>query len=54
MSATLEVQGGSAESDSGSFTVYAGPVRLPAAKKCVKWGGSYGGTSWKSGWSHCG
>lgn len=54
MSATLEVQGGSAKSDSGSFTVYAGPVRLPAAKKCVRWGGSYGGTGWMSGWSHCG
>ncbi|MDF5752308.1 serine/threonine-protein kinase [Spongiactinospora sp. TRM90649] len=54
MSATLQVKGGSTGRDSGSFTVYAGPVRLAAAKKCVIWGGSYGSIAWKSGWSHCG
>jgi hypothetical protein len=54
MSALLRVQGGPSDSDSGSFTAYAGPVRLAAKKACVIWGGSHGGTSWQSGWSHCG
>ncbi|MEV4524914.1 protein kinase [Streptosporangium sp. NPDC049304] len=54
MNAILRVKGGSAASDPGKFTAYAGPVRLPAVKKCVIWGGSYGSRSWKSGWSHCG
>ncbi|MER5643317.1 protein kinase [Streptosporangium sp. NPDC002524] len=54
MNATLQVKGGSTASNPGRFTVYAGPVRLPAAKKCVIWGGSHGSLSWKSGWSHCG
>ncbi|WP_440063655.1 serine/threonine protein kinase [Streptosporangium sp. OZ121] len=54
MNAILKVKGGSTRSDPGRFTAYAGPVRLPAAKKCVIWGGSYGSITWKSGWSHCG
>ncbi|WP_344922588.1 protein kinase domain-containing protein [Streptosporangium oxazolinicum] len=54
MNAILQVKGGSSGSNPGNFTVYAGPVRLPAAKKCVIWGGSHGSLSWKSGWSHCG
>ncbi|WP_326641446.1 protein kinase [Streptosporangium sp. NBC_01755] len=54
MNAILQVQGGSSGSNPGRFTVYAGPVRLSAAKKCVIWGGSHGSLSWKSGWSHCG
>ncbi|GAA3417260.1 serine/threonine-protein kinase [Streptosporangium vulgare] len=54
MNAILQVKGGAAASNPGRFTVYAGPVRLPAAKKCVIWGGSHGSLSWKSGWSHCG
>ncbi|MEV0995224.1 serine/threonine-protein kinase [Nonomuraea sp. NPDC050202] len=53
MSAILQVKGGSSGNNSGSFTAYAGPVRLPAAKKCVIWGGSWSSYSWKSGWSHC-
>ncbi|UBU10453.1 serine/threonine protein kinase [Nonomuraea gerenzanensis] len=53
MSATLQVKGGSTGNNSGAFTAYAGPVRLPAAKKCVIWGGSWSSYSWKSGWSHC-
>ncbi|MFD0472251.1 hypothetical protein ACFQ0B_31095 [Nonomuraea thailandensis] len=53
MSATLQVKGGSSGNNSGSFTAYAGPVRLPAAKKCVIWGGSWSSYTWKSGWSHC-
>ncbi len=54
MNAILQVKGGSTASNSGRFTVYAGPVRLPAAGRCVIWGGSHGSLSWKSGWSHCG
>ncbi|GAA0913637.1 serine/threonine-protein kinase [Nonomuraea longicatena] len=54
MNATLQVKGGSSGANPGSFTAYAGPVRLPAVKKCVMWGGSWGSLSWKSGWSHCG
>ncbi|GAA1279605.1 hypothetical protein Psi02_67710 [Planotetraspora silvatica] len=54
MSAVLQVQGGSTDSDSGDYTAYAGPLRLSAASTCVSWGGGYGTASWKSSWSHCG
>jgi Serine/threonine protein kinase len=54
MSAVLQVSGGGSGADTGSFTVYAGPIRLAAAGKCVIWGGGYGSADWKSGWSHCG
>ncbi|MFE3449858.1 protein kinase [Nonomuraea sp. NPDC059194] len=54
MNAILQVKGGSSGANPGKFTAYAGPVRLPAVKKCVIWGGSWGTLSWKSGWSHCG
>lgn len=54
MNATLSVQGGSSGSNPGSFTYYAGPVRLPAAGHCVEWGGTNGSSSWTSGWAHCG
>ncbi|GAA3105069.1 hypothetical protein GCM10010485_49040 [Streptosporangium carneum] len=53
MNATLQVQGGASGGNPGSFTAYAGPVRLAAVKKCVMWGGTYGSAVWKSGWSHC-
>jgi hypothetical protein len=52
-SATLAVQGGSSGHDSGIYTYYAGPVGEYAPAACVQWGGSYGGSSWTSGWSHC-
>ncbi|WP_405019927.1 CHAP domain-containing protein [Kitasatospora sp. NBC_00070] len=54
MDATLAAQGGSSAGNPGNFTYYAGPVILGAANVCVQWGGSYAGTSWTSGWSHCG
>lgn len=54
VSSTLQVQGGSVQSDSGNFAYYAGPVTASAAGKCVKWGGSVGSTSWTSDYSHCG
>lgn len=54
LNATLHVQGGASASNPGLFEWYAGPVRLSAAGKCVKWGGSYDSTSWTSAYSHCG
>ncbi len=54
MNATLAVQGGSSASNPGTFTYYAGPVTENAPSSCVEWGGSYGSSSWTSGWSHCG
>jgi len=54
MNATLAVQGGSSGSNPGTFTDYAGPVVEYAPSSCVEWGGSYNGSSWTSGWSHCG
>ncbi|SFE37850.1 Serine/threonine protein kinase [Actinoplanes philippinensis] len=53
MSARLEVQGGAPIADTGSYQYYAGPVDAPAAKTCVKWGGSIGGLSYTSDFSHC-
>lgn len=40
--------------DSGKFKYYAGPVRLPAAGKCVKWGGWHGATRRDVPSGHCG
>ncbi|NUW43983.1 serine/threonine protein kinase [Nonomuraea rhodomycinica] len=54
MNAILQVKGGSSGSNPGSFTAYAGPVRLSAKKQCVVWGGTWKTLTWKSGWSHCG
>lgn len=54
VAATLQVQGGTATTDSGNYGYYAGPIRKTAAAKCVKWGGKAGTTSWTSAYSHCG
>jgi hypothetical protein len=54
MNATLTVQNGSSASDPGNWTYYAGPVTEHAPSSCVEWGGTYKGSSWTSGWSHCG
>ncbi|MEV6031685.1 protein kinase [Nonomuraea sp. NPDC052116] len=54
VSATLEVQGGGSQTDSGSFEYYAGPVKLPARGKCVRFSGSAGGTSTSAAWGSCG
>ncbi|MEZ0072496.1 serine/threonine-protein kinase [Planotetraspora sp. GP83] len=54
MGAVLQVKGGASASQWGAYTVYAGPLRLAAAGKCVIWGGGYGAATWKSAWSHCG
>jgi hypothetical protein len=52
--AYLEVQGKTRVTDSGSFAYYAGPVRAPAAGKCVKWGGKAGTSGYDSPFEHCG
>ncbi|GAA3752015.1 hypothetical protein GCM10022225_40420 [Plantactinospora mayteni] len=53
VSAYLEVQGGSRQTDSGAFQYYAGPVRAKATGTCVKWGGSTGGASYNSPFEYC-
>ncbi|MEU7836884.1 MULTISPECIES: M23 family metallopeptidase [unclassified Nonomuraea] len=53
VSAFLEPQGASRKTDSGSFDYYAGPVKLAASGKCVKWGGSVGSSTYTSGFEHC-
>lgn len=52
-SAFVEPQGASRTTDSGSYGYYAGPV-IRTAPGCVKWGGSTGGSSYTSGFEHCG
>ncbi|TMR07582.1 hypothetical protein ETD86_51515 [Nonomuraea turkmeniaca] len=54
VSATLEVQGGGGKTDSGNFEYYAGPVKLPAKGKCVRYAGSAGSGSTSAGWANCG
>jgi sialidase-1 len=53
-SAYLEVQGSARNTDSGSFSYFAGPVKASAAGKCVKWGGVAGGQTYNSEFEHCG
>ncbi|WSQ10375.1 hypothetical protein OG604_22910 [Streptomyces sp. NBC_01231] len=54
VSASIQKQGGSPISDSGTYNTYAGPVYVSAPDTCIKWGGSANGSSWTSGWEHCG
>lgn len=54
VSASLQVEGGTMTTDSGSFSYYAGPVKKSASNQCVKWGGSVGSSSWMSPFEHCG
>jgi len=51
-SAYLELAGVARQTDSGSFTHYAGPVRAHAPS-CVRWGGSAGGVAFNSPSEHC-
>jgi sialidase-1 len=53
-SAYLEVDGSARQTDSGSYSYFAGPVKANAAGKCVRWGGSTGGQSYNSPLEHCG
>nr|WSW68544.1 acetyltransferase [Streptomyces sp. NBC_00995] len=44
--------------DQGAYSSYAGPVRLAAGSRCVKWGGmieaGVGTYTYTSPWEHCG
>ncbi|MFC4120074.1 protein kinase domain-containing protein [Nonomuraea zeae] len=53
VSATLDVQDGGSATDSGNFKYYAGPVKLSAPGKCVKFSGSVGAGSTAAGWANC-
>ncbi|MEV1002088.1 protein kinase [Nonomuraea sp. NPDC050202] len=54
VSATLEVQGGGSQTDSGNYEYYAGPVKLSAKGKCVRYSGSAGSGSTSAPWDNCG
>ncbi|AEV86597.1 serine/threonine protein kinase, bacterial [Actinoplanes sp. SE50] len=53
--AFLEVQGQDRQTRSDTVQYYAGPVKAPAEKACVRWGGAVGALSYDSGqFEHCG
>ncbi|MFY1650714.1 hypothetical protein ACN27J_07440 [Solwaraspora sp. WMMB762] len=52
--AALQVSGSDWSTDTGDYRYYAGPVRVPAAGKCVRYFGYHGGTSYTSPWGNCG
>ncbi|TDD25136.1 serine/threonine protein kinase [Nonomuraea diastatica] len=54
VTATLEVKGGRNWTESGNYMYYAGPVKLPARGKCVRFSGSHRGKSTSSNWANCG
>ncbi|MEV4113384.1 hypothetical protein [Nonomuraea sp. NPDC049695] len=57
LAASLAIKDGGSDSDRGEYKHYAGPVRLYAKGKCVKWGGAFDtdpGISYSSPWEHCG
>ncbi|MEV0591881.1 serine/threonine protein kinase [Nonomuraea cavernae] len=54
VSATLEVQNGPRQADSGNYEFYAGPVKLQAKGKCVRYSGTAGSFSTNSTWGNCG
>ena len=54
VSATLEVQGGGANTDRGNYDFYAGPAILLGKGKCVRISGSGPGGSSGTGWPNCG
>lgn len=56
--AAIDAEGRDPVFDQGQFEVFAGPVKIDAAGKCIKWGGGTGPgdhltDSWSSGPSHC-
>ncbi|MEU1387770.1 MULTISPECIES: hypothetical protein [unclassified Nonomuraea] len=53
VSATLDVQNGDSATDSGNYKYYAGPVKLSAPGKCVKFSGSVGAGSTAADWANC-
>ncbi|YCK42321.1 serine/threonine protein kinase [Actinomadura sp. ATCC 39365] len=54
VSATLEVQGGPSNTDRGNYEYYAGPVKLLAKGKCVRYSGSSGPGNTQVDWANCG
>lgn len=54
VSVTLDVMSGGSKTASGIFEYYAGPVKLPAKGKCVKFSGSVGVTGTSADWANCG
>ncbi|MEV4367162.1 protein kinase [Nonomuraea sp. NPDC049637] len=54
VSATLEVQGGPSNTDRGNYEYYAGPVKLLAKGKCVRYSGSAGIGNTQVDWANCG
>ncbi|GGO04352.1 serine/threonine protein kinase [Microbispora bryophytorum] len=54
VSATLEVQGGGSKTDSGNYKYYAGPAKLQAKGKCVRFSGSVGSAGAGGDWDNCG
>ncbi|GAB3983489.1 hypothetical protein GCM10029978_090400 [Actinoallomurus acanthiterrae] len=53
MTASLAVKDGGQGTRSATTPFFAGPVKLPAKGKCVRWGGSSATARWSSGWTHC-
>ncbi|WP_150259334.1 acetyltransferase [Streptomyces venezuelae] len=54
MHVQVRVSGGSWVQKDGQHASYMGPVMVPAAGKCVQWGGGSNRLSWMSGFGHCG
>lgn len=55
--ATLQAKGGKQQTDGGAYLWYAGPVRVHAPGKCVRFAGTFttGTTAhWSSAYGHCG
>lgn len=49
----VEPQGAQRRTDAGSYAYYAGPVRVAAGARCVRWGGSAGSARYESPFEHC-
>jgi len=54
VSALLQAEGGTRQTDSGNVGYFAGPVNVGAGSTCVRWGGSAGTDSYSSPFEHCG
>ncbi|MCX4818499.1 acetyltransferase [Streptomyces sp. NBC_01142] len=56
--AWITPSGGSQKKDQDDYSSYAGPVKVQAAGRCVKWGGmieaGVGTYAYTSPWEHCG
>ncbi|GAA4228623.1 hypothetical protein FHR32_008130 [Streptosporangium album] len=55
LSAVIRASSGAAFTrDEGQFKIYAGPVKVNAAGKCIQWGGQSPEIYFISEWVHCG